>query len=1177
MSEHTDLPDDAAEILAEFLDAIEGTDDPELLAASFSDRRPDLAWHFREEVKFSRLLRTWPESERPFNDREEFPDFRIIRWIATGGMGVVYEAEQISLGRRVALKVRFGTPSPEQLERFLREQKVLARLHQSHIVPIHVSGQHGGRHYFAMSFIDGVTLRCLVREIRRRFRKDRTTSPPTLPDLVRQIRQTSAVATAPSTMEVLAESLIERPLRFSDRYFRSVAAVMADAAEALDFAHGADVVHRDVKPSNILLDVGGHCWLIDFGLAFTSGPVAEATEVDPVVPTNSLTCGPMGTPGYMAPEQHLRSDSSGAMADLRTDIWGLGATLFELLTLERPFPGRTIEEIRVLTLDSPPQSFGKLVDNVPSDLAAICLKALKKKKEHRYRSAADFAADLRRWLRGEPTSARPASAIRAAAMWSQRNKGWAAAIGASVLVALVMVASWITSAHAYSREEKLRADAAEQRIVEEQWKAKLQERESLIHSVQRMQLTELGSGWSRQAWDLISKASRIRKDDRLRDLAIATLQEFDMPLAKRVAVPGSSIAFDANGRRLAVGGVDASTGRPSSPAFLWDGDSKRDAKVSFFGPVAFRSGSEPVQLVVSKGKFELWDLDRDISACAISWKALTEPAAAALSKDGESIAAVWSNPPQVCVWKVATGVKVASFELSGEIIAFSEDGAHLAAADSQRREIVVWELTSGKLVACLPGSALPVRSLAFGRNPRYERSGLLLAVGQTGGAIEVWDLASRSLVNRYRGSPRDITALAFSPDGAMLCSGGREEVRLWDVATGRLIVRSFGAVGMDYITGIVFRSDGRQIAVSSLGSAYPPGVTLWNLNPNAVSCRLLGLSGQIELIALSPDGKHVAALAQNWEVGVWNLEEQRLCGIHIVPPGGHADNGCLRFSPNGASLVYSCASVDSTNVRLWNVATGKELRRWQLPSGLQNKMAFDSSGDLWHAQVELLNGEPLLGKQSFPWRGFPRVCRVRKLSAENPANVCGEIADFNRYVFRVEMTPDAGRLAIEGRGGPEGDGRWLKVFSRETCRPEWTYATRNTMPFANFTFDASGSCLSYCPDNDAARSFIAEVPSGSVRGKTAGTPMAVSTDCEWSLIPIWNNRVGCFVMQRGQAEPLANLALDSAILGAAIDPRGRLMACGSRQGRLDVCDFRAILKRLESVGLDSLPNSTCVP
>jgi serine/threonine protein kinase/WD40 repeat protein len=1177
MSEPGDLPDDVAEILAEFLDALDETEDVEALASAFANRRPDLASHFREEAKFSRLLRPKADNAELLGDLETLPDFRIVRWIATGGMGVVYEAEQISLGRRVALKVRSGTPSPERLERFLREQKTLARLHQSHIVPIHVSGQHGGRHFFAMTFIDGVTLQCLVREARRRIEEDPATVLPTLPELVRQLRERASSNASPTGNNASTSLAGGKPGRLSEPYFRSVAVVLADAADALDFAHGADVVHRDIKPSNLLLDVTGHCWLIDFGLAHLSDGPEEREESTELRSRNALTCGPMGTPEYMAPEQHLWGLGAEAKTDLRTDIWGLGATLYELLTLERPFPGQSSDQIRSQVLDHSPRPMTAFIGNIPPDLAAICSKALQKQKEHRYRRAADFSADLRHWLRGEPTSVRPASVFRATAMWSRRNKGWAAAIVASMLVAILVAVSWIVSAQAHSREEKLRADAAEQRIVEEQWKAKLQERESLIHSVQRMQLTELRSGWSAKAWDLIRQASAIRKDERLRDLAIATLQDFDMPLSKRLPVAGSSIAFDHDAKRLAVGGLDASTGRPASPTFLWEGDSKRESKLSRLGPVAFRLKGQPMQLAVSNGKLELWDIEQDALIRTFPTERESDPEATALSPAGDRIAAVWAKPASVCVWDAATGRKIASLGVGGEALAFSEDGAFLAAHDLTRREVVAWDLGSAKEIARIGTDALPVRSLAFGRNPRYERSGLMLAAGQTGGAIEVWDLASKTLINRYRGSPRDIMALAFSPDGSMLCSGGREEVRLWDVATGRLLLRSHASVGMDYITGIAFRPDGKQIAVSSLGSAYPPGVSLWDLNPNAVSRRLLGLSGQIELIALSPDGKHVAALAQNWEIGVWNLEEHRLCGIHNVPAGVHADNGCLLFSPDGTTLTYSCGSAEVTEVRQWSVATGKEIRRWQLPSALQNKMAFDAAGDLWHAQVELRNGEPLLGNQVFPWKDFPRICRIRNLFSAKPNVIRAEIADFNRYVFRMEMTRDAKFLAIEGRGGSDGEGRWLKSFDRKTGLPTWTYATQNTMPFANLAFDASGACLAYGPDNDASRSMLVAVPSGAPLREMAGTPMAMSTDGEWSLIPIWNHRVGCFAMQRGRDEPVANFALDSTMLSVAIDPRGCLMACGSRQGRLDVCNFPEMRKRLESVGLDMPPHATCAP
>ena len=343
-------------------------------------------------------------------------DFRIVRQIAHGGMGTIYEAIQEPLGRRVAVKTVLGHNmhlASAARERFLREQKVLAQLHHTHIVPIHAAGSEGPLQYFAMSYIDGAALHHVVRTARRHELSSHGshahTPTPTLAELAAEAKSSTLSGESPDRngtsgngQHPAAESttaklpLVEPPcleppaedvaapthsengngkLVLSPEYFRSVARVMLDAAEAVHHAHEAGIIHRDLKPSNLMVDTAEHCWVLDFGLAGylraegreeTTTAVATESDLGPE-PQQPLVSAVLGTPHYMAPEQFQRK------ADARTDVWGLGVTLYELLTLSRAFHSR--EQIE--SADPPRPS--KLVHGVPPDLEAICWKALRKR------------------------------------------------------------------------------------------------------------------------------------------------------------------------------------------------------------------------------------------------------------------------------------------------------------------------------------------------------------------------------------------------------------------------------------------------------------------------------------------------------------------------------------------------------------------------------------------------------------------------------------------------------------------------------------------------------------------------------------------------------------------------------------------------------------------------------
>jgi tetratricopeptide (TPR) repeat protein/serine/threonine protein kinase len=456
--------------------------------------------------------------------RGELGDFRLLREVGRGGMGVVYEAEQISLGRRVALKILpyAGALDARQLQRFRNEARAAAGLNHTHIVPVYFVGCERGVHFYAMQLIEGRSLADVIAELRG---PAPGAAPPTASYLpsplggegpgVRGERADTAPVAAALTPHA-------RPDR---AYYRTVAQWGVQAAEALEHAHSFGVIHRDIKPANLLLNDRGELFVTDFGLAqFRADAGLTATGAV------------LGTYRYMSPEQ---AQAKHSLVDHRTDVYSLGATLYELLTLRPAFPADDHQTLLRQVIAEEPVAPRKLDKGIPAELETVTLKCLARNPSERYATAGELADDLRRWLADQTIRAKPPSLRQKVAKWTRRHQPL---VRATALVVLILAGSlgWII------RDWQARRTEAEGRVAEALAAAEPKLRDGNPHDPELISAAHKAE--AQLASGVVRKELRRQAEQLLADLAI--LAKLENIRLEQVA-PKLGGGFDTSGIDLA--------------------------------------------------------------------------------------------------------------------------------------------------------------------------------------------------------------------------------------------------------------------------------------------------------------------------------------------------------------------------------------------------------------------------------------------------------------------------------------------------------------------------------------------------------------------------------------------------------------------------------------------------
>jgi WD40 repeat protein/serine/threonine protein kinase len=892
-------------------------------------------------------------------------DYRLLREVGRGGMGIVYEAEQESLGRHVALKVLPANTLLDagRLERFRREAKAAARLHHTNIVPVFGVGEDAGLHYYVMQFIQGQGLDQVLEELKR-LRKPPKGAPaaPAAPETGGCARNASAAEVAgalltgrftvgpgapaaaegtsaglPSTLvTVPAAADSSAPVRLPGQpehstlsesgrsYCNSVARIGIQVAEALDQAHAQGVLHRDIKPSNLLLDTHGTVWVTDFGLA-------KASDSDSLTQTGDI----VGTLRYMAPERF------GGQADPRSDLYGLGVTLYELLTLHPAFEDADRNRLLQRVLHDEPPRPRQLNPEVPRDLETVVLKAIAKEPRHRYASAAELAEDLRRFLADRPIKARRVSALEHLWRWARRSPALAAVSGltlASLLLTVgVSIAFGVYQYHVAARLDAVRKEA--DRLV-------LQSGLDRATALCEQGHIDRGMLW----WaDSLVKAERLGDADaeRLIRTNLASWQQHLHALQGCLEHGDEvrAVAFAPTGRLAATGSADGT-------AQLWE--SSTGAKVvgplTHPGPVSAVQFSPDAQvlLTVSGNRAFLWDVATgtrlrgltlasraEITAVAFRPRGtavllggadgtgeLREPGsgrllgvplrhgdlihAAAFSPDGQLLL-TGSADGTARLWHAGTGsavdVPVLRHAPAVRAVAFRPDGEALltGSADGTAQ---VWRTATGtKLGPPLPHNA---RVNAV----RFTPDGRTIITASEGWNACLWETGTGVLRAKlpHQGPVR---GLALSPDGRTLLTGSLDgKARLWEVASGKLLGAPLSHPGE--VRTVAFSPDERCPRILTAGNE--PAARLWKPAPPPKPPTRLDQPGWPFAMAFSPDGRLLAMPGEGHGVQVWDVDRKEKRG-HLPDPEAQV----VAFGPEGGVVA---TGGEDRHVRLWRVAGG---------------------------------------------------------------------------------------------------------------------------------------------------------------------------------------------------------------------------------------------------------------